>query len=230
MKKFILLLVLLVVAIITLSFSSEEIPLNVEYTIDTGLKINPQVFVEVKKIFQEANINLIAVTDTFDILDIFPYPNIGGEQIYFTTAAQTRIYKNAQHVLLAKLESPIWTFGFTIVMDQKNISDSSILDSLDKVGSIVFLENLNYWTFGERGINWQDSIVTYDELLVKVIVHELGHQLGLHESENLKSVMCQGMELQTIQGPNGTGPEFLKEDIEGFRFDSRLGINRVRRI
>jgi hypothetical protein len=42
--------------------------------------------------------------------------------------------------------------------------------------------------------------------------------------------MCQGMELITMQGPNGTGPEFLKEDIESFRFDSRLGISRVRKI
>ena len=205
---------------------------NVEFGVDEELNISKDVFKEVSNAFNDGGFGCIFMVIESDLPNVFPMLCYD-EDFYKRELRNHRHLEDCQHVLIVQRGVETQTFGWTVCWPE--VSDTFSQYHLNSVSSVIFVDNINLDRQDSRGIihgiNWSDSIVTADELLIKVIIHEIGHQYGLSDNySDIYSVMHQGDDIQTVQGPNDKGPRFSKEDIEKFRFDQRLGIERVKKL
>ena len=238
-EKWILTLSLVVVWLILSSFlvvdarsQCKEGFVCVEFGVDEDLKIPKEVFREVSDAFNDSGFGVLFMVIESDLPDVFPMLCYD-EDFYKRELRNHRHFENYQHVLLVCRGVETQTFGWTVTWTE--VGDTFSEFHLNSVGSVIFVENIYLDRQDSRGIirsiNWSDSIVTSEELLIKVIIHEIGHELGCPDNySDVYSSMHQGDDARSVQGPDNKGPRFSKDDISGMRFDSILGINRVKKL
>jgi len=221
MKKLFLFFVLLLLPI---TVFSKPLKVEVDRSYSVNLSTNDLLIIlnQVSHIYFVQGINLEFIIDD-TLLNV---GTLHSENDMRNAFAKTRKYKNAIHMIIA---DEVGSDVFGITQFNSIIGWYPKQKDLDRTGSFIFIENIRRWSdIDSLTFNYSDTLVTFGELLTKVIAHELGHCLGLDHPEygtNLRSLMNQGVRVSMINGPNNEGSRF-SSDIKGINMNMILGIDR----
>lgn len=185
-----------------------------------------KIFEKVEYSYRLAGINLkIFLDDTLLSVGYLKNTNSLREAL-----KKTRNYKEMIHVIIAdEINAPV--FAWTQFYSNVKFPDQN---DLDKVGIYIFYENIRKYSDVDLiTFDYKDTVITTGELLTKVLIHEIGHNLclvdnpGSYFEDSRYSVMNQGKRITIINGPNNKGPEFSKNDLKCMDLNMILGIDRT---